>query len=200
MRLVLSALIFTAAGFGYVKFKEARENGTSIAGIVAEDEIPLDPEIQAELLAEAGEEVIAVAGPPVQNFAEVFRFDMTPNHVMERWEQVSAGLSHLNLQGYRVPLVTGVDDTDLAGSLTYYFDPRQNLRRITFVGTTANPLRLSQFLVQQYGFRRVVNKDPRRESYAGGRNFGGYCSIAPSEVIDREARTTNFMVDLRIAR
>jgi len=198
MRLILSALIFTAAGFGYMQYKTAPEGEDVLSGFLGEEELPVDPEIVSEELAEAGNEIVAVPGPPVQNFAEIFRFDLTPNHVMKRWQQVSASLRHLDLQGYRVPLVTGIDDTDLAGSLTYYFDPRQRLRRITFVGTTGNPLRLTHFVTQRFGFHRVVNQDPRRESYAGGRNVGGYYSITPMELIDRKESQTNFAIDLRI--
>ncbi len=198
MRLLLSALIFTAAGFGYMHYKTSPASEEGLSDWFGEEEIPVDPEIVSEALAEAGEEVVAVSGPQVQNFAEIFRFDLTPNHVMGRWEQVSASLRHLDLQGYRVPLVTGIDNTDLAGSLTYYFDPRQRLRRITFVGTTGNPLRLTHFMTQQYGFRRVINQDPRRESYSGNGKIRGYYSITPMEVIDRHESHTNFSIDLRI--
>ncbi len=200
MRFILSAIIFVAAGVGYLKYKDHPAGADALGGYFSQQELPPDPEIQMEALAEAGPELYAVSGPKVQNFAEIIRFDLTPNHVMERWQQLSAGLSELNLQGYRVPLVTGIDQTDLAGSLTYYFDPRQQMRRITFVGTTGNPRRLSDFLVQQYGFRRVVNQDPRRESYARAGGKGGYCSITPSEVLDRHAAQTNFMVEFRINR
>jgi hypothetical protein len=199
MRLLLSALIFTAAGFGYMQYKTAPAGEDAFSGLFADEEVPIDPEIMSEVLAEAGEEVVAVSGPQVQDFSEIFRFDLTPNQVMKRWQQVSASLRHLDLQGYRVPLVTGIDDTDLAGSLTYYFDPRQRLRRITFVGTTGNPLRLTHFVTQHYGFHRVVNQDPRRESYSGGRNnVGGYYTITPMELIDRDESHTNFSIDLRI--
>jgi len=198
MRLLLSAMIFTAAGFGYMQYKTAPAGEDAFTGLFADDEILIDPEIVSETLAEAGDEVVAVSGPQVQDFAEIFRFDLTPNHVMEKWQQVSASLRHLDLQGYRVPLVTGIDDTDLAGSLTYYFDPRQRLRRITFVGTTGNPLRLTHFITQQYGFRRVVNQDPRRESYTGGSKLGGYYTITPMELIDRDESHANFSIDLRI--
>ncbi|TWU13786.1 hypothetical protein CA54_26210 [Symmachiella macrocystis] len=198
MRLLISAMIFTAAGFGYMQYKTAPAGEDGFTGMFVEDENLIDPEIVSETLAEAGNEVVAVAGPQVQDFSEIFRFDLTPNHVMNKWQQVSASLRHLDLQGYRVPLVTGIDDTDLAGSLTYYFDTRQRLRRITFVGTTGNPLRLTHFMTQQYGFRRVVNQDPRRESYAGGPKLGGYYSITPMELIDRDESHSNFSIDLRI--
>jgi len=200
MRLVLSAFIFAAAGFAYLRYHEAPADSNPLGDFLSSEELPIDPEVQIEQLAEAGDEIVAVKGPQVVDFAEIFRFDLTPNHIMDRWEQVSASLRHLDLHGYRVPLVTGIEQTDLAGSLTYYFDTRQQLRRITFVGTTANPLRLSQFMMNQYGFRRVVNNDPRRESYTGGQAVRGYLSIAPSELIDRNSSTMNFTIELRMER
>jgi len=57
--------------------------------------------------------------------------------VISRWPRVSAGLAELQLQGYRVPLVSGTTANDLAGALTYYFNSRQQVQRITFQGTTA---------------------------------------------------------------
>ncbi len=198
MRLILSLIVLASAAVGYFKFREDPQGQGGLSGWFSQTDIPTDPEIQMEALAEAGQELYAVAGPTPESFSEIIRFDLSPNHIAERWEQVSAGLSELNLQGYRVPIVTGIDETDLAGSLTYYYDTRQQMRRMTFLGSTGNPRRLSDFLVQNYGFRRVVNQDPRRESYARAR--GGYCSITPSEVLDRNAPRNNFTVEFRIDR
>ena len=58
---------------------------------------------------------ISVEGAPVGDLAEVFRFDVTTDWILRRWPRVSTGLAQLQLQGYRVPLVTGTAQTDLAG-------------------------------------------------------------------------------------
>ena len=95
---------------------------------------------------------------PIHDLADVLRFDLTPDSVVSRWPRVSAGLAYLELQGYRVPLVTGTAEDDLAGALTYYFDPRQQLDRITFHGTTGNPRRLVDLVTSRFGLaRRFVN-------------------------------------------
>ena len=96
----------------------------------------------------------------VRDLPEVFRFDRTPGWVVTRWPRVSTGLGQLPLQGYRVPLVTGIAEDDLAGSLTYAFGPHQQLERITFYGTTGNANRLIHFLVSQHGFTRRPTNDP----------------------------------------
>ena len=99
--------------------------------------------------------------PPPVELAEALRFDITPGWVMTRWPRVSAGLAELELQGYRVPLVTGIAEDDVAGALTYYFNARQQLERITFRGTTGNAGKLIDYLVRQYRFGRRLTNDPR---------------------------------------
>jgi hypothetical protein len=201
MRLLLTAMILGASGFGYLKYQNEGDGGETLASWLAPEQNTVAvPDEQMDSLAEAGDEIYAVAGPEVEDFSQIFRFDLSPNQVMERWNQVSAGLSELNLQGFRVPLVTGIEESDLAGSLTYYYDPRRQMRRITFVGTTGNPRKLVQLLVGRYGFRPLVTKDPRRENYVGGNNGRSYCTITPSEVIDQDAPQTRFGIQLQMER
>jgi hypothetical protein len=95
---------------------------------------------------------------PTYDFADVLRFDISPGWIMQRWPRVSAGLGNLQLQGYRVPLVTGGAQNDLAGSLTYYFNANQQVQQIRFQGTTGDVRRLVQFVTTRYHLgRRVVN-------------------------------------------
>ena len=69
------------------------------------------------------------------------------------------------MQGYRVPLVTGTTDADVAGSLTYYFNQKQRVERITFFGTTGDTPRLVAFLESQYGFKREKTAEPNLYVY-----------------------------------
>jgi hypothetical protein len=101
-----------------------------------------------------------LAGPAVSDFTEVLRFDLTPAWIVNRWPRVSTGLAQLGLQGYRVPLVTGTSQHDLAGALTYYFNYQQQVQRITFRGTTGDHRRLVQFLTAYYGFVRRPTNSP----------------------------------------
>jgi len=89
----------------------------------------------------------------VRTLEEVFRFDISPAWVAQRWARVSTVVSDTDLQGFRVPLVTGTDVADIAGSLTYYFDPQQRLRRITFFGTTGDDGRVVSFLSRQFNLK-----------------------------------------------
>ena len=87
---------------------------------------------------------------PVADFREVLRFDITPAWVPLHFSRVSTVLADTHLDGLRVPFVSGTQSTDVAGSLTYYFDPQQSLRRIQLLGTTGDPTVLVNLMLQYY--------------------------------------------------
>ncbi len=97
---------------------------------------------------------------PVVDLAEAFRFDVTNAWILGHWPRVTTGLPDENLQGYRVPLVTGTREADLAGSLTYYFNTQQRCKRITFQGTTGDARRLVETLKTQFHFEQQITNDP----------------------------------------
>ena len=86
--------------------------------------------------------------------------NVSPAWIVRQWPRVSAGLGDLRLQGYRVPLVSGTAEDDLAGALTYYFNSQQQLERITFSGTTGDPRRLIRWVVDRFAFGRRLTNDP----------------------------------------
>lgn len=92
-------------------------------------------------------------GPEVRELGEVIRFDISPRWVADNWSRVSTVTSELEMEGLRVPLVTGYQPGDLAGSLTYYFDKQHAVQRVTFHGTSGDERRLVQLLTTVYGFR-----------------------------------------------
>ena len=202
MKFLPAIVVFGAAGASYVyshgdlakSFSPA--NWVSDEGAVAEKG-PVDVE---RLAMAPKEEVVAVPGPEVSNFGDVFRFDMTPQSVTQRWSRVSTGLGDVRLQGYRVPLVTGTADSDLAGSLTYYFDGYPKMRRITFLGTTANPQRLVEFLGKHYGFRQYQTGNARVTTYRGHYRFRGTLKVTPAEILDKSLASTNYKVELSLER
>ncbi len=110
-------------------------------------------------ITELAASTLALEGTPTRNLDQVLRFNVSPGWVTRNWPRVSTGLAQLQLQGYRVPLVTGTAEDDLAGSLTYYFGPRQELQRIIFQGTTGNANKLVQFLATRYHFTRRLTND-----------------------------------------
>lgn len=94
-----------------------------------------------------------LVGPPVANFAEILRFDVTPQWVSARWPRVTATLAEQGLEGMRVPAVTGTSVDDVAGSLTYYFNHYHQLQRLTFEGYTGDERKLVGVVTQAYGLQ-----------------------------------------------
>ncbi len=147
---------------------------------------------------------VPLEGPPTRNLAEVLRFqNVTTGWVLRRWPRVSTGLAELPLQGYRVPLVTGTRQTDLAGSLTYYFNSQQQVQRISFQGTTGDPRELIRLLTTRYKFTRRLTNDPGLFIYEvtdpGGRP-GSLLKIQSSPVVKSSEPYRRFEVELVIER
>ncbi|MFK7736624.1 MAG: DUF6690 family protein [Pirellulaceae bacterium] len=87
---------------------------------------------------------------PVQALREVVRFDISPNWIPNRFPRVNTVLSNMQLDGLRVPLVTGTQPTDLAGTLTYYFDRYKRVQRVTIHAVTGDPSRFVAELQHAY--------------------------------------------------
>jgi hypothetical protein len=104
--------------------------------------LPADPAAQPSL-----------SGYQVKDLREVMRFDITPRWVLNRFSRVTTVLADLNLEGLRVPIVTGIRADDLAGTLTYYFDHSDRLQRVTIHGFTGDPQRFANLMVSFYGLR-----------------------------------------------
>ncbi|HLJ10279.1 MAG TPA: DUF6690 family protein [Planctomycetaceae bacterium] len=200
MRFLPAILVFGAAGAGYVYTHDGLVKSISPSNWISDEGAATvsDPAVVERLASAPKEHVIVVPGPDISNFGDVFRFDLNPHGIAQKWSRVSTGLSDVRLQGYRVPLVTGTSESDLAGSLTYYFDGKPRLRRITFLGTTANPQRLIDFLSQNYGFRRFQNGGARAMIWRARYRYTGYLSIAPAEVLDKNLASTNYRIELSL--
>jgi hypothetical protein len=137
--------------------------------------------------------------PPIFALDDVFRFDLAPTNVLQRWPRVSTELPTLHLQGYRVPLVSGTDPTSLAGSLTYYFNPAQQVERITFRGTTGDPHALILLLTNRYRYARRPNNDPSRlvyESVNSDRQLVGQVLIRSVPVVQQNKPFQKYEIDL----
>jgi len=128
-------------------FPDEDASGSALAAALADDESSTD-------------RVATIEGAPVSDLGELLRFDVNPGWILQRWPRVSTGLSYMQLQGYRVLMVTGTKDTDLAGSLTYYFNAQQKVQRITFHGATGDPQLLIRLLTSRHAFARRLTNDP----------------------------------------
>jgi hypothetical protein len=142
-------------------------------------------------------------GAEIEEFWEVVRFDLTPNFVVQRWPRVTTSLYEMNLQGLRVPLVTGTESDDLAGSLTYYFNHQRQLQRITFAGTTGDYRRLLQLLTVHYGFVSRPTNTPNVilfEVPSSGATAASYLWVRPVDVLRADQPLSRFQVTLVLER
>jgi hypothetical protein len=136
---------------------------------------------------------------PPPELHEALNLDATPAWVSSRWPRVTTSLAETNYDGLRVAL-TGVQETDLTGSLTYYFDKQQVAQRITFHGTTGNHQRLVELLMSQYSFTK--QKCLAGELYTASwmnRTYG-MCRIRPAPVFSVATAPQRYEVLLEINR
>ncbi|MGE0757848.1 MAG: DUF6690 family protein [Pirellulaceae bacterium] len=84
---------------------------------------------------------------------ETLRFDIDPRWVTDRWPRVSTVHAQPDLEGLRVPLVSGTGPADILGSLTYYFDRRQRVCRLTLQGQTGDERALVHLASQRFGVK-----------------------------------------------
>ncbi|MEO1529258.1 MAG: DUF6690 family protein [Planctomycetota bacterium] len=110
-----------------------------------------------------------LAGYSVPDLRSVMRFDIQPEWVIGRFHRVTTVLADLNLEGLRVPIVTGIRSDDIAGTLTYYFDHSGKLQRLTIHGFTGDPKRFAETMVQHYGLQR----EPALEAGAFTKRWNG---------------------------
>ncbi|QDU94009.1 DUF6690 family protein [Lignipirellula cremea] len=129
---------------------------TGLSGLMEDEAIDALPPPTLEPVNRLGTSITTapLAGPPTSDFLEVFRFDVTPNWILQRWGRVTTALDAPGMQGLRTALVTGAQPSDVAGSLTYYFDHQQQVKRVSFQGTTGDPQRLVDSLTRAYGLRQ----------------------------------------------
>ena len=161
-----------------------------------------DP-LDEPFLAASHPAAISVEGAPAPALAEVLRFDVSPTWVLQRWPRVSTDLAILQLHGYRVPLVTGTNPSDVAGSLTYYFNPSQQVQQITLRATTGDPRAIISFLNERYGYVRRPCNDPSRLIYETVSSSGkktGSMIIQSAPVVRADRPYQRYALDLTIDR
>jgi hypothetical protein len=134
--------------------------------------------------------------PPLVELTDALRFDVTASWILGRWPRVTAGLPDAGLQGYRVALVSGTQEDDVAGSLTYYFNTNHVCQRITFQGTTGDARKLIALMITRYGFQRETSDDPGMWLYQirwNGRATSEL-QIRPARIIRATAPTARFEI------
>ncbi len=159
---------------------------------------PISPQVIGNSLG--GSTGQPIAAPIFQEFSHFINFNATPRWIMETWPHVSTTLSDLNLEGMRVPLVSGSRVDDIAGSLTYYFDKDKQLQRITFHGTTGDERRLVSMLTRDYKFESEPTVAGSLYMVKWNGDPVSVLRVEPSPVVNQNLPHTRLKIDLEINR
>jgi hypothetical protein len=139
-------------------------------------------------------------GLPTYSIAEVLRMDVTKDWVYGRWPRKSTALAELDLYGIRVPLVTGTQVHDLAGSLTYYFGADGRVKRISFRGRTGDTTQLAAIAHQRFGMQAIPTTIVGEQllQYRRGDEVLSELRTRPAPVLWSTAPHESFTVELEI--
>ena len=172
--------------------------------IGADGRVQLPPPPQLAPPPAPGSEIRPVSTPlegyPTYSVQEVFRMDVTKEWVYQRWPRKSTSLSELGLYGVRVPLVTGAQLHDLAGSLTYYFGPTGRVERISFRGRTGDTTQIVMLAVQRFGLQWQPTITPAEQllQYRRGDDVLSELRTRPAPVLWESSPLDSFSVELEL--
>jgi hypothetical protein len=138
--------------------------------------------------------------PPPVSLDEALRFDIAPAWIMTRWPHVLTMADSGKLQGYRVPLVTGTAEHDVAGTLTYYFSSRPEVQRIRLTGVTGDPAPLVGLVTSRFGFQKQTSPIAGAHVYQilYGKRPNSQLLIRMQDVIRNDRPLRRFDVELEI--
>lgn len=141
-------------------------------GTTSADRYRYDEQLAVKLGAIPGDPAASpsLVGTQVHDLRDVVRFDISPFWVTQRFARVSTVLADLNLEGLRVPIVTGTRSDSFAGTLTYYFDTAGSVQRVMLHGFTGDPIAISQLMTAQYGLK----PEPTLEAGVMTRRWNGH--------------------------
>lgn len=132
---------------------------------------------------------------------EALTLDATEQYVIQRWPRVNTGLVDKDLRGFRVPYLSGSNEDDPAGALTYYFNKKHQCEKLTFSGTVGDPRRLVMYLVQRYGFEPQPSPEAGSHLYvvrSGKQN--SELTIKPATVVRSNTPHLRYHVELLLSR
>lgn len=133
--------------------------------------------------------------------AQVLRFDVTKEWVLQNWERKSTGPTDVGLFAIRVPLVMGTQMSALAGALTYFFNSQGQVEHISFRGKTGDATPLIQYLTQSYKFQ-AVSAPIGEKVYrvADGEAIFSELRLRPEAVLRSNTPQQSVAVELEFAR
>ena len=202
-KLIFGGLLTTAAAVGPVAYYGVPDYWKSVSEKWFPSEAADPSQRSAADESTPHADLPSVGEASVLPMTDAFRFNVTTGWILQRWPLASIGLADPRLQGYRVPLVTGTARTDLAGSLTYYFDSQQQVRRITFDGITGDARELVRLMTSRYRFTRRIVADAGQYRYEAAHPDGKTMStleIRAAQMVRADDPFGRFKVKLILQR
>ncbi len=139
-----------------------------------------------------------LVGGPVRDLREVLRFDIGPGWVAQNFARVSTVLSEFNLDGLRVPVVTGTSQADLAATITYYFDNKQQLRRINLQGLTGDPSGIATLMQQYYRLTPEASLGGHLYTTKWNSQVTSMMHVAPAPIMYATAQHSRYAIFLEL--
>jgi len=156
--------------------------------------------VAAAATSSAGGAAPAATMPATVPLEEAVRFDVSPEWVTGRYAAVSSVIGDSEHVGLRVMLVSGTTPSDVAGSLTYYFNQQQQVQRITLQGVTGDHTRLGELVVGKFGLRPTQTTN-LAQYFGGDRNVPtSSLSVTALSVVRPEAPLARAAVALDLRR
>ncbi len=141
---------------------------------------------------------VAIGGGTVPDLREVLRFDIVPGWLPQRFARVTTVTSNVKMDGLRVPLITGTQPKDIAGSLTYYFDASHVLKRIHLHGLTGDPTTLANLMVQYYQLRPEQSLGGQLFTTRWNNRITSVMHVAPAPIIYAGADHSKYILFLEL--
>jgi hypothetical protein len=123
---------------------------------------------------------------------------MTPTYLIQRFGRVSTVQANPQFDGMRVALVTGTQPTDIAGTLTYFFDANKAVQRIQFYGTTGDPAMIAGMMTQFYRLQPEPSLGGQVFTSRWNNRITSLLHIAPASVIQAGTPNANYVVFLEL--
>ncbi len=148
--------------------------------------------------AGASQTAPALSVTQINSLAEVLRFDIPPAWVMQHFPTVNTGVGDMNLDGFRVPLITGTRPDDLVGTLTYYFDRFQRVQRINISAVTGDPTRIGTEIQRNYRLQQQPALGGGLYTSMWNGTPTSILNITPATVITADQQNARFTVFLEV--
>ena len=139
---------------------------------------------------------------PAMPLEQAINFQMTIDRILKNWPQVSTGIKEDGLFGYRVPFVSGTEESDITGALTYFFGSDRVLYRIDFKGDTGDAGKLILHVTQAYKMQRQNSSEQGVYLFQtpGDVQAVGELRICPRTIIHNAHPHQRFELSLQLSR